>query len=102
MSRLPQFVEARAAEARAGGVCSVCARPYYWYGLSRYRSEMDFQQFQHSHGAQLANIPGHYWRALYEKLQFEVTIIYTLQFHRYQGENVDEVGYLATQLNRRY
>jgi len=36
--------------------------------------KMDYQQFQHAHSAQLANIPAHHWRALYEKLQFEVTI----------------------------
>ena len=33
---------------------------------------MDFQSFQHSHSAQLANVPRIYWRALYEKLQYEV------------------------------
>jgi hypothetical protein len=34
---------------------------------------MDFESFQHSHGAQLANVPRIYWRALYEKLVNEVS-----------------------------
>lgn len=31
--------------------------------------EMNFESFQHSHGAQLASVPRIYWRALFEKLQ---------------------------------
>ena len=43
---------------------------------------MDFESFQHAHSAQLDKIPRVYWRALYEKLQYEVRYYY---FHETYG-----------------